>query len=217
MFLFYTLMCRNYQEYKWKPCWSQIETFLKSVPELFSKMVTLRVEDSVKRKTLQLQSCREFHDKRSGYKIRLIPSLDGRVRPNLVRPKMGKWKFEKLYKGRKPNSWETPPPTNLQPPEPRFCLPHGSHLHGGGLPWSHEGTGLRGGAPPWCRRRGSPPRRRRHRPRPSLLISAIFTTISIINSYYYAVVYPPMHLCTVLCKHGVWCYNIYSMIYIMFV
>jgi hypothetical protein len=60
MFLFYTLMCSNYQEYKWKPCWSQIGTFLKSVPELFSKMVTLRVEDGVKRKTLQLQSCREF-------------------------------------------------------------------------------------------------------------------------------------------------------------
>jgi hypothetical protein len=90
MFLFYTLMCRNYQEYKWKPCWSQIGTFLKSVAELFSKMVTLRVEDGDKRKTLQLQSCREFHGKRSGHKIRLIPSPDSRVRPDLVRPKMGR-------------------------------------------------------------------------------------------------------------------------------
>jgi hypothetical protein len=134
MFLFYTLMCRNYQEYKWKPCWSQIGTFLKSVPELFSKMVTLRVEDGIKRKTFQPQSCREFHGKRSGHKIHLIPSPDGRVRPDLVRPKMERWKSEKLYKGRKPNSWETLPPTNLQPPEPRFRLPHGSHLHGGGLP-----------------------------------------------------------------------------------
>jgi hypothetical protein len=134
MFLFYTLICRNYQEYNWKLCWSQIGTFLKSVPELFSKMVTLRVEDSVKRKTLQLQSCREFHGKHSGYKIRLIPSPDGRVRPDLVRPKMGRWKSEKLYKERKPNSWETPPPTNFQPPEPRFRLPHGCHLHGGRAP-----------------------------------------------------------------------------------
>jgi hypothetical protein len=134
MFLFYTLMYRNYQEYKWKPCWSQIGTFLKSVPELFSKMITLRVEDGVKRKTLQLQSCREFHAKHSGHKIRLIPSPDSRVRPDLVRPKMGRWKSEKLYKGRKPNSCETPPPTNLQTPEPRFRLPHGSHPHGGGLP-----------------------------------------------------------------------------------
>jgi hypothetical protein len=125
MFLFYTLMCRNYQEYKWKPCWSQIGTFLKSMPKLFLKMVTLRVEDGVKRKTLQLQSCREFHGKRSGHKIRLIPSPDGRVRPDLVRPKMERRKFEKLYKGRKPNSWETPPPTNLQPPESHFCLPYG--------------------------------------------------------------------------------------------
>jgi hypothetical protein len=90
MFLFYTLMCRNYQEYEWKPCWSQIETFQKSVPELFSKMVTLRVEDIVKQKTLQLQSCREFHGKRFGSKIHLISSPDGRVRPDLVRPKIGR-------------------------------------------------------------------------------------------------------------------------------
>jgi hypothetical protein len=181
-------------------------------------MVTLRVEDGVKRKTLQLQSSREFHGKRSGHKIRLIQSPDGRVRPDLVRPKMERRKSEKLYKGRKPNSWETPPPTNLQPPEPRFRLPHGSHLHGGGLPWSHEGRGLRDGAPPWCRQWGSPPRRRRRcrRPRPSLLISAIFTAISITNSSYYVVVHPPTHLCTILYKHGVWCYNIYPMIYVMF-
>jgi hypothetical protein len=105
MFLFYTLMCKNYQEYKWKPCWSQIGTFQKSVPELFLKMVTLRVEDSVKWKTLQLQSCREFHGKRSGHKIHLIPSPDGRVRPDLVWPKMGRWESERLYKGRNPNSW----------------------------------------------------------------------------------------------------------------
>jgi hypothetical protein len=176
-------------------------------------MVTLRVEDSVKRKTLQLQSCRKFYGKRSGHKIYLIPIPDGRVRPDLVRPKMGRRESERLYKGRNPSSWGTPPPTNLQPPEPRFRLPHGSHLHGGGLPWSHEGRGLRGGAPPWCRRRESPPRRRW---RPSLLISAIFTAISITNSFYYAVVHPPTHLCTVLCKHGVWCYNIYPMIYVMF-
>jgi hypothetical protein len=178
-------------------------------------MVTLRVKYSVKRKTLQLQSCREFHGKRFGHKIHLILSLYGRVRPELLRPKMGRRKSERLYKGRNPSSWETPPPTNLHPPEPRFCLPHGSHLHGGRLSWSHEGRGLRGGAPLWCRRRGSPPRRRR-RPRPSLLISAIFTAISITNSSYYAVLHPPTHLCTILCKHGVWCYNIYHMIYVIF-
>jgi hypothetical protein len=123
MFLFYTLICRNYQEYKWKSCWSQIGTFQKSVPELFSKMVMLRVEDSVKRKTLQLQSCREFHGKHSRHKIRLILRPDGPVRHDLVWPKMGRWKSERLYKGRNPSSWETPPPTNLQPPEPRFRLP----------------------------------------------------------------------------------------------
>jgi hypothetical protein len=80
-----------------------------------------------------------------------------------LRPKMGRRESERLYKGRNPSSWETPPPMNLQPPEPRFSLPHGFHLHGGGLPWSHEGRGLRGGAPPWCRRRGRSPLRRRPR------------------------------------------------------
>jgi hypothetical protein len=109
MFLFYTLMCRNYQEYKWKPCWSQIWTFQKSVPELFSRMVTLWVEDSVKQKTLQLQSCREFHGKRSGYTIHIIPSPDGRVRPDLVRPKMGRQESERHIKG--------------------GTLAHGGHLH----------------------------------------------------------------------------------------
>jgi hypothetical protein len=36
---------------------------------------------------------------------------------------MERWESERLYKGRNPSSWETPPPTNLQPPEPRFRLP----------------------------------------------------------------------------------------------
>jgi hypothetical protein len=157
MFLFYTLMCRNYQEYKWKPCWSQIGTFQKSVPELFSKMVTLRVEDGVKRKTLQLQSCREFHGEHSGH-------LNNRENPAPLQPKMRRRESERLYKGRNPSSWGIPPPTNLPPPAP------------------------------------------------SLLLSTIFTAISIT----YTMVHHPTHLCTVLCKYGVWCYNIYPMIYVMF-
>jgi hypothetical protein len=48
--------------------------------------------------------------------------------------KMGRRESERLYKGGNPSSWETPLPTNLQLSEPRFCLPHGSHLHRGGLP-----------------------------------------------------------------------------------
>jgi hypothetical protein len=40
-----------------------------------------------------------------------------------LRPKMGRRESERLYKGRNPSSWETPPPTNLQPREPRFRLP----------------------------------------------------------------------------------------------
>jgi hypothetical protein len=157
MFLFYTLMCRNYQEYKWKPCWSQIGTFQKSVPELFSKMVTLRVEDSIKLKTLQLQSCREFHGKRSGHKIHLIPSLDGWVRHDLVRPKMGRRESERLYKGRNPSSWGTPPPTNVQPPEPRFRLPPWIPSPWGGLLWSHEGRGTKGRRSPMMSAVGESP------------------------------------------------------------
>jgi hypothetical protein len=49
-------------------------------------------------------------------------------------PKMGRRESERLYKRRNPILWEIPPPTNLKPPEPCFHLPHGSHLHGGGLP-----------------------------------------------------------------------------------
>jgi hypothetical protein len=30
------------------------------------------------------------------------------------------------------------------------------------------------------------------------------------------VVHPPTHLCTILCKYGIWCYNIYPMIYVIF-
>jgi hypothetical protein len=110
-----------------------LESNWESVSKLFSKMATLRVENGFKRKTLLLQSCREFHGKRYGHKIRMITSPDGQVRPDLVRSKRGRRKSKKLYKGRKPNSWETPRPTNLQPPEPRFRLPHRSHLHGEGL------------------------------------------------------------------------------------
>jgi hypothetical protein len=97
--------------------------------------------------------------------------------------------------------------------KPCFCLPHGSHLHGGGLPRSHEGRGLRGGAPPCCwRQGGSSPRCCRHRRRSAPLAAPIivFTAISITNFSLYIVVHPPTHLCTVLCKHGVRCYKLQS-------
>ena len=219
MFLFYSLMCRNYQEYKRKHCWSRIWTFLKSVWKLFSNIDPFRPEDDVKLKKSSHESCREFSPNNSRVKIRPNRSPDGGEKPDLLKVQRGWRKSESLYKGRKPNSWGTPPPTNLQPPKPCFCLPHGSHLHGGGLPRSHEGRGLRGGASPWCRRRGrSSPRHRRRRRRPALLAApfTVFTAISITISSLYSVVHPPINLCTVLCKHGVWCYNIYPMIYVMF-
>jgi hypothetical protein len=62
----------------------------------------------------------------------LILGPDGRDKPAPLRPKMGRRESERLYKGSDPSSWGTPPPMNLQPPEPRFSLPHGFHLHGGG-------------------------------------------------------------------------------------
>jgi hypothetical protein len=52
-------------------------------------MVTLRVEDGVKRKILQLQSCREFHGERFGHKTHLIPSTGGRDKPLHCGPRWG--------------------------------------------------------------------------------------------------------------------------------
>jgi hypothetical protein len=208
MFLFYTLMCRNYQEYKWKPRWSQIGTFQKSMLELFSKMVTLRVEDGIKQKTFQLQSCREFQGERYGHKIYLILSPNDWDKPAPLQPQMGRWESERLYKGRNSSSWDIS--------THEFAATRATFLPSPWIPslWGRAPMkpwrkGLRGSAPPWCQRWGSPPR-------PSLPISVIFTTISITNSSYYAVVHPPTHLCNVLCKYGVWCYNIHPMIYVMF-
>ena len=219
MFLFYSLICRNYQEYKRKPCWSRIGTFLKSVWELFTKFASLTLEDDVKWRPGCYESCHNFPYEDFKPKISPIGVRTRPVGPFWWNPKRGWRKSEKIYKGRKPNSWRTPPPTNFSHQKPRFCLPHGSHLHGGGLPRSHEGGRLRGGAPPWCRRRGSSsPHRRQRSRRPAILaaLSAVFTAISITNSSLYSVVHPPTNLRTVLCKHGVWCYNIYPMIYVMF-
>jgi hypothetical protein len=72
-----------------------------------------------------------FKKKRSWHKIHLISSPNGRVRPDLVWPNRGRWKSEKLYKGRNPSSRGTPPPTNLQPPEPRFRGSHEAMKEGG--------------------------------------------------------------------------------------
>jgi hypothetical protein len=67
---------------------------------------------------------------------------------------------------------------------------------------SHEAMkeGAKGRRSPMMPAAGESPAPRR--PRPSLLISAIFIAISITNSSYYAVVYPPTYLYTFLCKHG---------------
>ena len=219
MFLFYYLMCRNYQEYKRKPCWSRIGTFLKSVWELFTKIASLTLEDDIIWRPGCYENCHNFPYEDFKPEISPIGVRTRPVGPFWWNPKRGWRKSEKIYKGRKPNSWRTPPPTNFSHQKPRFCLPHGSHLHGGGLPRSHEGGRLRGGAPQACRRRGkefpAPPA-----PPPpcaaALPLSAVFTAISITISSLYSVVHPPTNLCTVLCKHGVWCYNIYPMIYIMF-
>ena len=162
MFLFYSLMCRNYQEYKRKPCWSRIGTFLKSVWELFTKIASLTLEDDVIWRPGCYESCHNFPYEDFKPEISPIGVRTRPVGPFWWNPKRGWRKSEKIYKGRKPNSWRTPPPTNFSHQKPRFCLPHGSHLHGGGLPRSHEGGRLRGGAPQACRRRGkefpAPPR-----------------------------------------------------------
>ncbi len=119
MFLFYTLMCRNYQEYKWKPCWSQIGIFQKSVSELFLKMVTFRVEDGVKRKTLQLQSCWKFRDKVLDIKFSWFRVRTGPIGPIYCSPRWGDGNPRSYIKG-----------GNLIRPRhlhPRICS-HQSHV-----------------------------------------------------------------------------------------
>jgi hypothetical protein len=169
-------------------------------------MVMLQVEDGVKRKTPQLQSCWNFFEERSRHKIYLIPCPDDRDKPDPLNPRLGDGNPRSYIKGRNLTRGGTPPPTNCSRQKPRFCLSHGYHLHGGGLPRSHEGRGLRGGAPPWCRRQGrSSPRRCR---RPASLAAPFIVFISITNSSLYTVVHPPTNLCTVLYKHGVRCYKL---------
>jgi hypothetical protein len=209
-------MCRNYEEYKWKPCWSQIGTFQKFVPELFSKIVTLQVEDGAKRKTLQLQSCRKFHGERSEHKIHLIPSPNGRDKPAPLRSKMGRRKSKRLYKGRNPSSVGDTSTHKFVATRATFSPPPWIPSPWGRAPMKPWSKGAKGRRFPMIPAAGkespapspAPP----PLPAPSLLLSTIITAIFIT----YTVVHPPTHLCTILYKHDVWCYNIYPMIYVMF-
>ena len=69
-------MCRNYQEYKRKPCWSRIGTFQKSIHQQFLEIVSLTLENNVKWKTCLLQMCGKFYANNPGLKIQPNPSLD---------------------------------------------------------------------------------------------------------------------------------------------
>ena len=145
MFLFYTLMCRNYQEYKRKPCWSRIGTFQKSVHQQFLEIVSLTLEDEVKWKTWLLQKCGEFYANNPGPKIRPNPSPDALDMPVLVEPKRGWREYENIYKGRNPRSRGS---TNFPPPrQPSWG--------GEPPPYQHHLQGRRGAK---GRRRSSPPR-----------------------------------------------------------
>jgi hypothetical protein len=68
---------------------------------------------------------------------------------------------------------------------------------------NHEGRGLRAALPHDVGGREGAPRAAAGAPAPLAALFIIFTTISITNSSLYTVIYPPTHLCTVLCKHGV--------------
>ena len=82
-------MCRNYQEYKWKPYWSQIGTFQKSVHKQFLEIVSLTLEEDVKWKIRLLQKCGEFYANNSGAKIWPNPSPYASEKPVFVEPRRG--------------------------------------------------------------------------------------------------------------------------------
>ena len=86
MFLFYTLMCRNYLELirvqKKEILLQSNWTFLKSVWELFSKMARTDLKMTSNQKI-----CGDFSANRSRPKIRPNPSPDGRDIPVLLKPK----------------------------------------------------------------------------------------------------------------------------------
>ena len=133
MFLFYTLMCRNYQIRQSKPCWSRIGTFQKSVSKLFSNIVTFGPEDNVKWKSNLLQSCGKFSADGSRLKIQPNPSPDGWDISVLLNLKIWWREFGNLYKERKPRSQGA---TNFPPPQqPSWGgEPPQHHLHHQGQP-----------------------------------------------------------------------------------
>ena len=79
----------------------------------------------------------------------------GRPRYAQFTAALGGWrKSGSLYKEENPNSWRAASTHEFPTSKSMFLPPHGSQIHLGGLPRSHEGRSLRGGAPPWCRQRG---------------------------------------------------------------
>ena len=116
MFLFYSLMCRNYQEYKRKPCWSRIGTFLKSVWELFTKIASLTLEDDVIWRPGCYESCHNFPYEDFKPEISPIGVRTRPVGPFWWNPKRGWRKSESLYKEENPRSWEAAKTTNFPPP-----------------------------------------------------------------------------------------------------
>ena len=214
MFLFYSLMCRNYQEYKRKTCWSRIGTLLKSVPELFSEFASLTLEDDVIWRPGCYKSCHNFPYEDFKPEISPIGVRTRPVDPFWWNPKRGWRKSEKIYKGRKPRSWPTPHTHKFPATKATFLPPPWIPSPWGRAPkkpWRREAKGRRSPSLP-AAGKGVP----RTAGAAALPLSAVFTAISITISSLYSVVHPPTNLCTVLCKHGVWCYNIYPMIYIMF-
>ena len=137
MLFFYSLMCRNYQEYKRKPCWTRIRTFLKSAWELFIEIISLTPDDDVKWKSNVIHSCGKFYFHNPELNIWPNPSPDAPDMPVFVSPKTGWRKSESQYKGRNPRSWKPPRTTNFPPPrQPSWGgEPAQHHPHHQGWSW----------------------------------------------------------------------------------
>ena len=214
MFLFYSLMCRNYQKIQKETLLESNWDFLEICPTSLFNWSRFGPKTTSNGEHIFCKSVGNF----------LLINLDVTFGPFGVR---------KL--------WESPfySSPRWDDGNPRSYIKGGNLIRGGLLhprisshqshafaspmdpismgrapkkPWRREAKGRRSPMMPAAGK--DSPRRRR----PALLaaLSAVFTAISITNSSLYSVIHPPTDLCTVLCKHGVWCYNIYHMIYVMF-
>ena len=120
MFLFYTLMCRNYQIGQRKPCWSRIGIFLNLSENSFRRLSVWPSKITSNRNHFAYKVIKNFHTFRlspRSAQSEFVCGLQTRFTEDL-KLVTGIWrKSESHYKWRKSRSWKTPSTTNFPPPK----------------------------------------------------------------------------------------------------